>query len=438
MYTDFLNHNDFKKELKRSIIDIENFFDVESSDLLFKDNSITSNLVQRYVFFKNGDIHDRIIKPLLLDAAMRSESISGGSGDICLKISSNMIRNMSDLEISILDIEKLILKNCKRVAKVDFYNLIEKNLSLDSHKDIFLFLFEKMNISSPVFIERSSLSQTSISLDSGFNFNIRVDRKYITHKTKKMSNVRCFVIDGFIESVSEIHHLLEEASKTKENYIVFFRHMSEDVQSTISYNVQRGTINLVPISVGFDENTLNILNDISICTNSDLISSQKGDLISQSIRRESSIIDSIEFGKNSIIIINKQPSKLLKSHLKYLKEKREISSDHSIFNIIEERIKSLSSGKIIVSIGTDLLLKEPKTIEIFDKILREMRSLIKSGVIYLSDISKFKPSASVTLPLKNDYPYAALSLIVALRNSQSIYNNLKSVSGVVYEDILNI
>jgi hypothetical protein len=80
-----------------------------------------------------------------------------------------------------------------------------------------------------------------------------------------------------------------------------------------------------------------------------------------------------------------------------------------------------------------MLLKEPRSIEIFDKILREMRAMIKSGVIYLNDISK-----SEYLPLEKDYPYTPISLIIALRNSQSVYNSLKSVSGVVYEDYIDI
>jgi len=433
MYINFLNHNDFKRELKKSIVDIENFFDNESSDLLFKDNSIVSNLVQRYAFFKIGNIHDKIIKPILLNAAIRAESVAGGAGDICLVLSSMLINGKKDLKIPYRDIEKLILENSKRACKDDFYTLVEKNSSCNIQKEIFSFLFDKMNISSPVFIERSKLSKTKIILDSGFNFGISVDKKYITHETKKMSNVRCFVIDGFIESVSEIHHLLEEAARTKENYVMFARHISDDVQSTISYNIQRGTINLIPVTVGFDENTLNILNDISICTNSDLISSHKGDLISQSIRRSPSVVKSIEFGKNLLTIINEHPSKLLKNHIKYLKDKREISTDRNVFNIIESRIKSLSSGKIIVSVGTDMLLKEPRSIEIFDKILREMRAMIKSGVIYLNDISK-----SEYLPLEKDYPYTPISLIIALRNSQSVYNSLKSVSGVVYEDYIDI
>ena len=62
MYTSFLSHIDFKRELRESIYHIEEFFDNESDSLLFKDNSIASSLVQRYAFFKDGDIHNKIIK----------------------------------------------------------------------------------------------------------------------------------------------------------------------------------------------------------------------------------------------------------------------------------------------------------------------------------------------------------------------------------------
>ncbi len=432
MYTNFLNHDDFKKILKLSIENIDNFFDNSIESILLKDKCLTSSLVQRYAYFKNDNIHNKIIKPLLLDAAMRSENISGGAGDICLKISSKILLDKSHIDFKTPDIEKIILKNSKRADRADFYNLVEKNSTCSDHTDIFLFLFRKMNISSPIFVERSRLSKTRIVLDSGFKFNIAVDKKYITNKTRKMSNVKCFVIDGFIESVSEIHHLLEEASRTKENYVIFFRHMNEDVQSTIEYNIQRGTINLIPVSVGFDENTLNILNDISICTNSELISSHKGDIISQSIRKDPVIVDSIEFLKDSISIINKTPSDMLKSHLRYLRDKRECSGNPSIFNIIENRIKSLSSGKIVVSIGADLISKEPRTIEIFDKILREMRSMIKSGVVYLNDLEDNIKIKDIIL--NSSYPYSPLSIIVALRNSQSVFNSLQSISGVIYED----
>jgi hypothetical protein len=432
MYTSFLSHNDFKRELRESISHIDNFFNNESDDLLFKDNSIVSSLVQRYAFFKNGDIHNKIIKPILLDAAIRSENIAGGSGDLCLRLLSKMISSSRHFNISHSDIEKLILKNSKRALRDDFYNLVERNASCDDHLDIFLFLFEKMNSSSPIFLERSRSSKTKISLDTGFNFNISIDKKYLTRKTIKMKDVRCFVIDGFVESVSEIHHVLEKAAESKDNYALFVRHLSEDVESTISYNVQRGTINLVPVSVGFDKNTLNILNDISLCTNSDIISSEKGDLISASVKREPVTINSIEFDKKSITIINKNPSSLLVDHIRYLKDKRETSLDPALFSIIEDRIKSLSSGKIVISIGTDLILKDPKTIEIFDKILRETRAIIKSGVVYSSDISD--DDNIFTSILKDGYPYSSLSILMSLRNSLSAYDSLKSIHGVIYED----
>lgn len=432
MYTSFLNHDEFKKILKESVDDIDIFFENNTDTILVKNKGITSSLVQRYAYYKNNKIQNAIIKPILLDAAMRSETLSGGAGDICLNISSKMLSNKNSVSLSIPDIEKTILNYSKRASRLDFNNLIEKNSTCNSHVEIFSFLFKKMNISSPIFVERSKLSKTRITLDSGFKFDISVDKKYLSQKTRKMLNVKCFVIDGFIESVSEIHHILDEAARTKENYVIFSRHIADDVQSTIEYNVKRGTLNLVPVTVGFDENTLNILNDISMCTNADLISSHKGDVISQSIRKDPVIIESIEFLKDSLSIINKSPSDLMKSHIKYLKDKRETSSDPSIFNIIENRIKSLSSGKIVVSIGTDLISKEPRTIEIFDKILREMRAIIKSGVVYIEEIEDDSEIKNISLNIS--YPYSPLSLIVALRNSHSVFNSLKSIHGVIYED----
>tara|TARA_Y100000593_G_scaffold63507_1_gene117372 strand:- start:1750 stop:3039 length:1290 start_codon:yes stop_codon:yes gene_type:complete len=429
MYTEFLNHSEFKRKLNQSIKNIDDFLDSESNGVLLRDKALTSSLVQRYAYFKNDHIHDNIIKPLLLDAAVRSEQISGGAGDICLKILPKII---DDNCIFDSKVESAILDNSKRSNRKDFNKLVSKNSTCSDHKEIFSFLFENMNINSPIFIEKSKLSKTRIMLETGFKFDISVDKKFLTKNTKRMSNVRCFVIDGFIESVSEIHYVLEEAAKTKENYVLFVRHMDKDVESTIEYNIKRGTINLVPVCVGFDENTLNILNDISICTNSDLVSSTKGDTISQSVKRDPSIVDSIDFTNSSVSIVNKNPSSMIKSHLSYLREKREKSTNTSVFNLIENRIKSLSSGKIVVSIGTDLVLKEPRTVEIFDKILREIRSLVRSGVIYLNCLDS---DMSNKFSLDLDYPYSPLSLIVAIKNSKSIASGLKSISGVIYEDI---
>jgi hypothetical protein len=58
--------------------------------------------------------------------------------------------------------------------------------------------------------------------------------------------------------------------------------------------------------------------------------------------------------------------------------------------------------------------------------------MIKSGVVYLNDLEDNIKIKDIIL--NSSYPYSPLSIIVALRNSQSVFNSLQSISGVIYED----
>ena len=66
-------------------------------------------------------------------------------------------------------------------------------------------------------------------------------------------DVKVLIIDGMIESIGEIHHVLEKAASEKNPIVMFVRSMADDVRSTLSLNVKRGTIDLIPVEVGFNE-----------------------------------------------------------------------------------------------------------------------------------------------------------------------------------------
>ena len=52
---------------------------------------------------------------------------------------------------------------------------------------------------------------TIISFSKGFKFKINIERDFLLGKNSwKRENVSCVVIDGFVESIGEIHHLLEK------------------------------------------------------------------------------------------------------------------------------------------------------------------------------------------------------------------------------------
>ena len=60
--------------------------------------------------------------------------------------------------------------------------------------------------------------------------------------------------------------------------------------------------------------------------------------------------------------------------------------DFGLRFIYENRLKSLSSGKTVLKIGNNLLLKNKDMIENFDNFFREIRSYIMYGSLSFSDL----------------------------------------------------
>ena len=425
------------REFKRRIPEISSIITLLCDDLdpmIISGRSITSSLIQKYIYLKNDKIHDNIIKPILLDAAIRSEATGAGSGDLCLKMISHIIRarHHENFSIDFIDQERKIKAMTKNPNRDDMIKLIKLNVVSELQEAALLSLISKMCSSSPIFLEKINSSDSQIRYMSGYTFEIGVSSNYIQNKECRFNDVRCFVIDGFVESVGEIHHLLESAAKNNLPHVIFARHFSEDVDSTFLYNFKRGTLNIIPVSVGFDENTLNILNDISICTGAELVSPLKGDLISSAVQNDPVVVKKITISKNAISIVANDNDKI-KSHLKYLNDKRMKSYDHpEIVEIFDKRIKSLSSGRIEIKIGTDMLSEDPQIVERFDLIFRKIRSMIQSGVAYRDDLLGISDILDETMA--DNHPYSSLSIISALRNSHSACKSIKSIDHVVYAE----
>jgi len=408
---------------------------------------IIDNTIQKYILDDGKNIHQRIIKPFILDAVIRSEGKSGGSGEICLSMISSQIESVSkkikagiskkqiqnENKKKIADISRLINNSSRKLNKSDADKLIDRNFILDDQKRIASNIIEKSNIKSQIFLERSNKNETILSFSQGYNFEIPISEDILlTFNRWERKNVEVLIIDGIIESVGEIHHLLERASAEKNPIIVFVRHLSEEVKSTLMLNLKRSTIDLIPIEVGFNENTLNILNDIAICCNSDIVSSYKGDLISTSSSGHLPSVDSITVTKRGINIINVIPENSLTSHLKYLENRRNDSHEPQIKELFDNRIKSLSSGKILVSIGNDLLRKDGQSVEKFDKFFREIRSLIQNGVVYKSMINM----DGLGFDMLDDYPHSPASIFFALKYSISAILNIFSIRrGLILDSV---
>ena len=110
------------------------------------------------------------------------------------------------------------------------------------------------SINTVIDVKRSNAKKTKIELLEGYNFNISIDRSILFNNKKIIkNNANCYVIDGMIESLSEIHHLLTQAAENKEPYVIFLRNMSPEVRNVIFVQRIRSLISeKIKIEVGLD------------------------------------------------------------------------------------------------------------------------------------------------------------------------------------------
>jgi len=446
-----IDATEIKKIILRDIDGIKKSGILNSNHMIVK-NISTHDPVQSYMFYSQSEVHDKILKPILLDTATRAEMISGGAGEICLRLSllfleraiCHLRQNRSHRDIS-CDLSKEIDKLVKEIKALgvrsdrsDIYKIIDEFFNDEIHKEIIHEIIKNTQSSSPIFIERSNLSDTIIESLTGFNFKINISPEFLPASGAwRRSEVNCMVIDGIIESVGEIHHLLEFASSSKEPFVIFSRGMSDDVKSTLLFNIHRGTINLIPVCVGFDEKTLNILNDISIACNSEIVSSYKGDLISSASKGPFDKIKRVSISEKEVSISSDFDSTKLYQHIRFLRKKRDDSETSDLKNLFDDRIRSLSSNRVTVKIGTDMINKNSQTLELFDKFFREFKMIVQRGVITSESVKKiFKDDiAMLDIVLKDNRSILTMtSICAALKLSLSCTSSVISVGNILLED----
>lgn len=229
-----------------------------------------------------------------------------------------------------------------------------------------------------------------------------------------ISDCRVIFIDGIIESVSECHHLFQASHDDKIPLVVFSRGFADEVISTAAINFQRQTAQLIPIVISFDEVGVNALGDLASCFGSEVISSDKGQLVS-SIKIEdcrsasrvtvTSDFTEIEFSDSRVDII-------MKSITEKLKYCNEFEAD-----ILRKRIDALGSGSVTIRIGAD---QKSKTGILNDRIdfgIRFVKSCMSNG------LSSF-----------NDVKVPALSVKVGIESARSFTEMLKSCGCLVEVD----
>ena len=265
---------------------------------------------------------------------------------------------------------------CRHPQKKDFYDLVI--LPAQEKDPLVAKILERSfllaGFDGKIFIEKTPSATFSVELVNGFTFNIEPGWS----SSIKLLNPRIICIDGYVESVSEIHHLLQSFSETKETALLVTRGLSDDVLHTLKVNWERGALKIFPVKSPFDLEGINTLADISTVVGGDVVSSLKGNLISSIDLSILPMVNEVSLFDKKMTIRISQRSKRVDEHISNLKKRRDDSQHEDTSDLLNKRIKSLSPSQVIIRIpeGRDFIKKTG----LIDHSIRLFSFLVQNGI----------------------------------------------------------
>jgi len=327
---------------------------IEDSTALFEEERLGNNCIYESL----NQTNDRIINFLNV-IEENEESLPHGQLKQILKKEFDDCENaypyLGDAFLYLF-FEKNILKS----KSIKIFNRKTKKIFLDTvpeqnSKNILKWIIENSSPDREIDIQQSYIEDIEIKLSDNTFFKAEFDCDFLgTSKEIELKNYRFAIIDGYLESIGEVHHLLHYAAKSKEPHVIFCFGMSEEVKRVIIENNSRGITQIIPISMSFNESSINILNDIALVHDSEIISSNKGQTISQEMRK------TLSTGK--YIIVNRQgfsieplvDSSKIKTHIRYLQKRINDAGPDMNTEIIKTRIKNIKSKSLTLFINKEL------------------------------------------------------------------------------------
>lgn len=366
-----MEHIFFEKDIKTSIdfiLDIaKKYKDINSSELI-------------KIISKKPTFHDKCrneIYSIFHNHMLKCEAISPGSSKIYF--------------------DKLILKDnffiekTPQILKKENLKTLFKSFATKELTNLVLDALELAGLQGKVVLDTTNFSFDNdvIELNSGSFFSGLIPGFKIS--STKLLHTKVVCIDGYIESVSEIHKMLEDCSSSKETLVIFLRGLSDDVKNTLKVNYDRKTLSVIPVVVPFDIQGINLLNDIAIVCGIDVFSSLKGQLFNSIDISTLSRVDFINLTSYGVLIENASTNSSVSRHVSFL-QKKIISSEHETsIHSITKRIQSLGMNRVMIKLSDNH--EKLKKSFMIDNCLRALKLSTTYGISEYN--GKLYPSSSL-------------------------------------------
>lgn len=411
-YTKTIENEEYIETLKDVLYEIDKIIKSEIAVYTINNKTFVTERLSTSLrhIVQVGSPLSRLIKGQILEAAYNAEKAGPNSTKLFLTFISELLKVLiSSVEkkesmikiIDNLDIEykKIIEKIKDDVVSASWDDVVEC-VTLSSNdriiSDMVLEAVELAGVEGNIIPGGSSNGKYSVELVSGYNFPVSTYPLFTDEDNGRWgrANVRTIVVDGVIEKASDMHKIFAEAYENGKPHLLVARGYGEEVIATIAANKK---LDICPIRIPWELESINFIADISIVCGSEIVSTMKGDMISNVDYKNLPIVDKVICTKENLNIINNKTQKTVASHISNLNKKRDEIHVEEMSEFLNKRIKALNSHTVHIRLGSKTEQQKMKELESIDFALRIVKGVLDKGTIHFKDLgfNEKMPTTSV-------------------------------------------
>jgi len=398
----------------------------QAGSLLISGNLVDDDVQKILVNSSRADWFGSAFLPIIEAASLDCERSAPGSGNVFIRLVLGLLASdiRKDVTFGLEDkhLEKILadikMKSSGLCSKSEFEHF--RTLTVKSKARIIVDqVLDIYKLGDQISVKKSYLRNTQITKTSGYVFdNITFNPLFTNQKSWIRNDVNVIIVDGIIESIGEIHHLLEISNRTCESYMIICSGVMPEPLDMIIQNFVRKTIDVVVGVVNPDEFGIHSLVDIGTICLTAPISAMKGETITQSMLRLPKKIDRVEITQNLTMLKNDVAKDATATLLKDVILRAE--KDLDIAHLFHKRIKCLTSTKIVVAVGRDDVDYQRNVLEETDLFLRSCQMILSRGFTKKDSLKEF-PNQII------DLLYGELDVQPSARIEKALecYNSIK-------------
>lgn len=399
--TNFTSKEKYREELRQIVSSLYQIYSETQSALVQKSYSVTKggyHMIGNMLKPPYESNLQKIVYSMMLRQILKAEKLSARSGEIVflsvITFIDEIIKNEFDkvpeyelqkhLEATLEKIKYAISDASRSMTEKELRHLVRTKC--EGHPYLAEACLEAISLAGlegKIYVESGNQDCFFVELKEGYVFKVKPYDFFTDKKQWNMYQCKALVVDGFVESVSEIDHILNIAHETKQPMIIISHGYSEEVVSTLYTNFKKDLLNIIPLRLESDVESVNVINDIGVVCGMDPISSLKGQMLTFVKYDDIPTIEKITITKDQITIENSSTVDEVLKQIRGLLKKRENVDPAAIEELqmfLDKRIKSLTPNQVIINLPKTNSYEDASMKVVIDELLREIKFDISQGV----------------------------------------------------------